>query len=287
MLLETKLLHRAVKRNCQKKADFLLHHVPLGNGGTSLRNSFTFTPNVIGAGNLNPMHLATNIQNCEDLVDWAAFVEFIAGFKWANSPCLCLITCITDWLEEIGRYEKFPGINNNFQERYSFGGGCITRKCWIVRRISGNQGALYCLYMHSMLAISAGSVCVCMMFKVPPQNTSVAPLKYLDIKPHELDVLAIPHAYAPRKNRFYIICLDEVKREYCRKTPKFAHFALVIEVIAVEELLICRAHTQGLNGSSQAKRAARNRAELGWRRQTGNRNGGSRQECVRVLSPPV
>eukprot|EP01018_Ginkgo_biloba_P032149 Gb_37539 [translate_table: standard] len=222
MLSEANLLHRAVKRNCKKMVDFLLHYVPLGDGGASLRSSFTFTPNVTGPGGLTPLHLAASIQNCEDLVDsltsdpqeiglqsWNSALDSsgqtphayalmrnnhsynrLVGRKLADrrsaQVSITILKRETD-LEEAISQGNVGTVGSHvvsvlpLQRLPQTCAQCMSLSNRRVRRTSGNQGALYRPYVHSMLAIAAVCVCVCLLFKGPPQIGSVAPFQWENV----------------------------------------------------------------------------------------------------------
>uniref|UniRef100_A0A0D6QW43 SBP-type domain-containing protein n=1 Tax=Araucaria cunninghamii TaxID=56994 RepID=A0A0D6QW43_ARACU len=60
-------------------------------------------------------------------------------------------------------------------------GQCVSLSNKRLRRVSGNKGILYRPYVHSVLAIAAVCVCVCLLFKGPPQIGSVAPFKWENV----------------------------------------------------------------------------------------------------------
>ncbi|KAH9302124.1 hypothetical protein KI387_013707, partial [Taxus chinensis] len=68
-LSEANLLHRAVKRNCRKMVDFLMHYLPPSIPTHEFKNSFIFSPDMAGPFGLTPLHIAASMENTEDIVD--------------------------------------------------------------------------------------------------------------------------------------------------------------------------------------------------------------------------
>eukprot|EP00249_Psilotum_nudum_P023891 c29019_g1_i1 orf=660-4127(+) len=77
-VLEVGLLHRATQRKCRPIVDMLLaysvslHDQTLSSGATDYKafgTKFIFRPDISGPGGLTPLHVASSVQDAEELVD--------------------------------------------------------------------------------------------------------------------------------------------------------------------------------------------------------------------------
>ncbi|KAB2599223.1 squamosa promoter-binding-like protein 1 [Pyrus ussuriensis x Pyrus communis] len=91
-LLDTGLLHRAVRINSRRMVEFLLRFVP-GLTGSERKeqvdrdgNSFLFKPDVVGPMGLTPLHIAASTDGCEQVLDALTDDPGKVGIKaWKNA----------------------------------------------------------------------------------------------------------------------------------------------------------------------------------------------------------
>lgn len=209
MLLETQLLSQAVKRKCRKMVDLLLNYYVIKDSNSRVR---LFTPSTVGPGGLTPLHIAASMDDSEDIVD-----------SLTNDPEKIGMNCWDSILDESGQtpYMYASQRNNhsynklvsrklvdkkNGQVSINIANDTSMDKSWIVpdsrrlevvcskcafmekvrgRPMARARGLLGRPYVHSMLAIAAVCVCVCLLFRGSPQIGSVAPFKWenLDFGP--------------------------------------------------------------------------------------------------------
>ncbi|XP_020266067.1 squamosa promoter-binding-like protein 15, partial [Asparagus officinalis] len=206
MLLEIQLLNRAVKRKCSKMVDLLITYCVIrGNSKVYL-----FPPNLFGPGGVTPLHLAASIQDSEDIID-----------ALTNDPQEIGINCWNSILDESGQSpymyasqrnnhsynrlvarkladKKNRQVSINVGDEISMDKSNGIRelevsscaKCAFMektrgKRIARGRGLLERPYVHSMLAIAAVCVCVCLFFRGSPQIGTIAPFKWenLDFGP--------------------------------------------------------------------------------------------------------
>lgn len=218
-LLESNLLHRAVKRNCKQMVDLLVNYAPSSSSIDAQTKSFIFPPNLTGPGGLTPLHLAASIQNSEDLVDaltsdpqdvglqsWSTALDSSGQTPHAyallrnNHSYNRLVerkladkkygqVSITISNNEASSDEIATGVNGShtglsvlsLQKLPQSCAQCMILSNKRVRRISGSRGALYRPYVHSILAIAAVCVCVCLYFHGPPRVGSSGPFKWENV----------------------------------------------------------------------------------------------------------
>lgn len=218
-LLESNLLHRAVKRSCKQMVDLLLNYVPSSRSIDFQTKSFIFPPNSTGPGGLTPLHLAASIQNSEDLVDALTSDPQDVGLQSWNTSldssgqtphayALARNNHSYNRLVQRKLADKKYGqvsiaISNNeasldeiatevneshtdkavlsFQNLSQSCAQCMIISNKRVRRTSSSRGALYRPYMHSILAIAAVCVCVCLYFHGPPRVGSSGPFKWENV----------------------------------------------------------------------------------------------------------
>ncbi|KAJ6809285.1 squamosa promoter-binding-like protein 15 isoform X2 [Iris pallida] len=214
MLMEIQLLNRAVKRKCRKMVDLLLNYsVIRGDAAEVASKMYIFPPNSIGPGGLTPLHLAASAQDSKDMVN-----------ALTNDPQEIGLDCWNSILDDNGHspYMYASQRNNhsynqlvarklanrkNNQVSIDVGNtgieggtaktGCSRAlevsscaQCALAerthnKRIARSRGLLARPYVHSMLAIAAVCVCVCLFFRGSPQIGTVAPFKWenLDFGP--------------------------------------------------------------------------------------------------------
>lgn len=218
-LLESNLLHRAVKRNCKQMVDLLLNYAPSPNNMNLLQTkSFIFPPNLTGPGGLTPLHLAASIRNSEPLVDALTSDPQDVGLQsWSTAldssgqtpHAYALLRNNHSYNRLVERKladRKYgqvsitisnnePSLDGIADVNGSHTGSSVLSlqklpqscaQCMIfsnkrVRRITGSPGALYRPYMHSILAIAAVCVCVCLYFHGPPHVGSSGPFKWENV----------------------------------------------------------------------------------------------------------
>ncbi|XP_017699940.2 squamosa promoter-binding-like protein 15 [Phoenix dactylifera] len=217
MLLEIHLLNRAVKRKCRRMVDLLLHYsVRRGNDNKSI---FLFPPNLPGPGGLTPLHLAASTEDSEGMVDALTSDPQEIGLNFwdsvrddsGQSPYM-YATMKNNHSYNSLVARKLADTRNG-QVSISVGNEDISlHKSWItgeedrpaaqpsqavscarcamagagwLGRTPRTRGLLARPYVHSMLAIAAVCVCVCLFFRGSPQIGSVAPFKWenLDFGP--------------------------------------------------------------------------------------------------------
>ncbi|KAJ6833085.1 squamosa promoter-binding-like protein 15 isoform X2 [Iris pallida] len=221
MLLEIQLLHRAVKRKCRKMVDFLLNYFVIrGEKADRASKMYLFPPNSIGPGGLTPLHLAASAQDSEDMIDaltndpqefgldcWNSLQDdngqspyMYASLRNNHSYNELVARKIVDrknsqvsidvgndeitmdksWIE--GRTAK-QGSSRALEVRSC--AECVHMERTHNKRFVRSRGLLARPYVHSMLAIAAVCVCVCLFFRGSPQIGSIAPFKWenLDFGP--------------------------------------------------------------------------------------------------------
>ncbi|ONK68753.1 uncharacterized protein A4U43_C05F15590 [Asparagus officinalis] len=220
MLLEIQLLNRAVKRKCRKMVDLLLsYYVIMGEPECSGSKIYLFPPNSVGPGGITPLHLAASTQDSEDMVDALTNDPQEIGMNCWNS--ILDESGQTPYMYASQRNNHFYNRlvarkladRKNCQVSINVEDEISMDKSWIVgegekvdtvrtlevtscskcafmekargKRIGHTRGLLERPYVHSMLAIAAVCVCVCLFFRGSPQIGSVAPFKWenLDFGP--------------------------------------------------------------------------------------------------------
>ncbi|KAJ0987136.1 hypothetical protein J5N97_005492 [Dioscorea zingiberensis] len=217
MLSEVQLLNRAVKRKCRRMVDLLLHYSV--TGGIDASKLYLFLPNVTCSGGLTPLHLAACTQDSDDIVDALTNDPQQIGLNCWNSiqddngqsPCSyasmrnfhsynSLVArkladrkngqvSITVRAEDMSSHKPCTtGEANKCITRPLYSKSCAQCASIDVTRIrptSRSRGLLQRPYVHSMLAIAAVCVCVCLFFRGSPDLGCVVPFKWenLDFGP--------------------------------------------------------------------------------------------------------
>lgn len=199
MLTELHLLNRAVKRRCKRMVELLIDYHVTRDSSTI----YLFPPNSLGPGGLTPLHLAASISDSEALVD-----------ALTNDPQKIGIDCWNSISDETGMtphmyasqrnyhsYNKLVSrkfadkknsqVSINVDETSEDGSSkaleISCKKCALIenmrgRRMVRSRGLLERPYVHSMLAIAAVCVCVCLFFRGSPDIGSVAPFKWENLE---------------------------------------------------------------------------------------------------------
>lgn len=205
-LMKLQLLNRAVKRKCKNMVDLLIHYAVTSDDGTSKK--YIFPPNLVGPGGLTPLHLAACMSGSYDIVDaltndpqeiglhcWSTILDEDGQSPHAyaamrnNDPYNDLVT---RKLTDRRNFQVSLSIENEINESSAAAqqkqrtnpqmksGPQSCSKCAVAlhRRMSGSHGLLHRPYIHSMLAIAAVCVCVCLFYRGAPQIGSVSPFKW-------------------------------------------------------------------------------------------------------------
>ncbi|CAD5189253.1 unnamed protein product [Musa acuminata subsp. malaccensis] len=216
MLSEVHLLIRAVNRKSKQMIDLLLHYcVCHGKDATKV---YLFPPNMSGPGGMTPLHMAASMQDAEDIVDaltndpqevgincWNSILDdsdqspyMYATLRNNLSYNRLVARKLADRTNgqvtisvvggEISMDEPWVGLNRHGTSQTSQLTSCA--QCALMgarplRRTTYSRGLLQRPYVHSMLAIAAVCVCVCLFFRGSPQIGSIEPFKWenLDFGP--------------------------------------------------------------------------------------------------------
>ncbi|XP_039130265.1 squamosa promoter-binding-like protein 15 [Dioscorea cayenensis subsp. rotundata] len=210
MLAEAQLLNRAVKRKCKRMVDLLLRYSV--NGVVDASKIYLFIPNVAGHGGLTPLHLAASTQGSEDIVDALTNDPQEIGLNCWNSiwddkgqsPCTYASmrhnhsynSLVARKLADKEKGQVSIAVQNgdlssNMPHSVAkplYSRSCAQCACIDASRIrptTRSRGFLQRPYLHSMLAIAAVCVCVCLFFRGSPDLGHVAPFQWenLDFGP--------------------------------------------------------------------------------------------------------
>lgn len=209
MLSEVQLLNRAIKRKCRNMVDLLIHYSVTSSEASK---KFIFPPNLVGPGGVTPLHLAASTLGSEDMVDaltndpseiglncWASLVDANGQSPYSYAMMRnnhSYNTLVAQKLADRRNGQVSVSLGSEIEQAWStsghsrrlsssrfkpVSGSCA--KCAIVatkvsRRIPGTQGLLHRPYVHSMLAIAAVCVCVCLFFRGSPEIGLIAPFKW-------------------------------------------------------------------------------------------------------------
>ncbi|XP_068651869.1 squamosa promoter-binding-like protein 15 [Aristolochia californica] len=210
ILSEIHLLNRAVKRKCKKMVDLLVHYYVSCSSDASKK--YLFPPNQAGPGGVTPLHLAACTQGSEETVDALTNDPQEIGLNCWTS----LLDASGQSPQMYASARSHHSYNHlvarkladrrNGQVSIAVDADTSLDQSWIVpepdkptvqlsqvkscsqcaismtrRRIPGAQGLLHRPYVHSMLAIAAVCVCVCLLFRGLPQIGSIAPFKWENV----------------------------------------------------------------------------------------------------------
>lgn len=209
MLTEIHLLNRAVKRKHKNMIHLLIHYpVPCSNGTTE----YFFLPNQAGPGGITPLHLASCMSNAEDIVDaltddpqeiglrsWHSLLDetghsphayasmrnnhaynSLIARKHADRENSQVSVSIRNGIEE-----QYSTTNQNHEAAVQFkrrGAAVSCSKCAVVtaryKSVQSAPSMLHTPFIHSLLAIAAVCVCVCLFMRGAPDIRSIAPFKW-------------------------------------------------------------------------------------------------------------
>ncbi|KAJ6336500.1 hypothetical protein OIU77_026281 [Salix suchowensis] len=207
MLHEIQLLNRSVKRRCREMADLLIHYSIIGLDNSS--RTYIFPPNVGGPGGITPLHLAACASGSDGLVDaltndpqeiglscWNSVLDangqspYAYAFMTKNHSCNLLVArklsdkrngqisvAIGNEIEQVAM-EQEQRTMSQFQRESKSCAKCASVAAKFHGRFPGSRGLLQRPYIHSMLAIAAVCVCVCLFFRGAPDIGLVAPFKW-------------------------------------------------------------------------------------------------------------
>ncbi|KAK1314089.1 Squamosa promoter-binding-like protein 15 [Acorus calamus] len=218
VLLEIQLLSRAVKRKCRKMVDLLLHYSV--NEKKGVPKMYLFPPNLAGPGGITPLHLAASTQDSEDMVDALTNDPQEIGLNCWNtildnnsqSPCTYAkmrnnhsynrlvarklvdrrsgqisimignAEITTDPICSPIQVDKHSNTENSNMRSCT---QCKVVEMRWTKRVLQGRGLLHRPYMHSMLAVAAVCVCVCLFFRGAPYIGCVDPFRWenLDFGP--------------------------------------------------------------------------------------------------------
>ncbi|KAJ6939961.1 squamosa promoter-binding-like protein 14 isoform X2 [Populus alba x Populus x berolinensis] len=208
MLYEIQLLNRSVKRRCRKMADLLIHYSIIGGDNSS--RTYIFPPNVGGPGGITPLHLAACASGSDGLVDaltndpheiglscWNSVLDanglspyayavmtknhsynLLVARKLADKRNGQISVAIGNEIEQAAALEQEPMKISQFQRERKSCAKCASVAAKIHGRFLGSRGLLQRPYVHSMLAIAAVCVCVCLFFRGAPDIGLVDPFKW-------------------------------------------------------------------------------------------------------------
>jgi len=209
-----------VKRKCRKMVDLLLgYYVVRGEPASKGSKVYLFPPNSVGPGGVTPLHLAASTQYSENMVDalindpqeiglncWNSILD-----ESGQSPYMYASQRNNHSYNRL--VSKKLADRKNCQVSINVGNEISMDKSWTVgegkkesrvralevgscakctfmekargKRMARTHGLLERPYVHSMLAIAAVCVCVCLFFRGSPHIGSVAPFKWenLDFGP--------------------------------------------------------------------------------------------------------
>ncbi|KAL2529791.1 Squamosa promoter-binding-like protein 16 [Forsythia ovata] len=208
MLSEINLLNRAVNRRCRRMVDLLIHYSISESTDTSVK--YIFVPNMAGPGGITPLHLAASTLGSDDLVDaLTSDPQEIGLHCWKSvldanglSPYAYALmrnnhsynTLVTQKLADKKNVQVSVSIGNEIEQHgmevdhchkttshINQGRKSCSRCAAAAGRYSGkfpgSQGLLQRPYIHSMLAIAAVCVCVCLFFRGAPDIGSGCPIQ--------------------------------------------------------------------------------------------------------------
>ncbi|XP_039113819.1 squamosa promoter-binding-like protein 15 [Dioscorea cayenensis subsp. rotundata] len=203
MLSEVQLLSRAVKRKCWRMINLLLHYSV--TGGIDASKLYPFLPNMSGPGGLTPLHLAACTQDSDEIVDaltndpqqiglncWNSIQDdngqtpfSYASMRSYHSYNTLVTRKLEDWkngqVSITVQTEDTTGETKQCNARPLYARSCAQCASIDVGRIRPtvrSRGLLQRPYVHSMLAIAAVCVCVCLFFRGSPDLGCVAPFKW-------------------------------------------------------------------------------------------------------------
>lgn len=202
------LLHRAVKRKSKKMVDSLIHYSVPCKGATA--KSYIFPPNLRGPGGVTPLHLAACTSGSFDIVDvltddpmqiglnsWKSLLDDCGQSPYAyatmrNNQSLnnlvdeklvgrrngqVSVSIRSDLMEIELPSESRQIANLQISKTQK---SCSRCASMTYSRMSNSRSLLHRPFIHSMLAVAAVCVCVCLLFKSLHVNPGV-PFRWDDL----------------------------------------------------------------------------------------------------------
>ncbi|XP_061373386.1 squamosa promoter-binding-like protein 14 [Gastrolobium bilobum] len=209
MLNAIQLLNRAVKRKYVSMVDLLIHYSIPSNNDTS--RIYVFPPNLEGPGGITPLHLAACTSFSEGVIDsltsdpqeiglkcWESLVDasgqtprayammrnnhsynVLVARKLAHRQRGDVLVTIDNEIEQSSlRVELKQKLSNQVKQGQNSCAKCAIAEIHYNRRVAGSQGMLHRPFIHSILAVAAVCVCVCLLFRGTPFVGSVAPFRW-------------------------------------------------------------------------------------------------------------
>ncbi|CAA2995481.1 squamosa promoter-binding 14 [Olea europaea subsp. europaea] len=209
MLSKIHLLNRAINRRCRRMVDLLIHYSISDSTDSSMK--YIFLPNLAGPGGITPLHLAASTLGSDDMVDaltsdpqeiglhcWKSVLDAngMSPYAYAlmrnnhsyntlvaqkladkknDQVSVSIGNEIEQFVVEVDHGHKNTFHINQGQKSCS---RCAAAAGRYSGKFPGSQGLLQRPYIHSMLAIAAVCVCVCLFFRGAPDIGSVAPFKW-------------------------------------------------------------------------------------------------------------
>ncbi|KAE9605245.1 putative transcription factor SBP family [Lupinus albus] len=209
MLNAIQLLNRAVKRKYRNMVDLLIcYSIPLKNE-TSRR--YVFPPNVWGQDGITPLHLAACTSNSEGVIDsltndpqeiglksWESLVDangqtphayamtrnnhfynVLVARKRADKQRGQVSLTMDNEIEQSSlRIELRQKQGNQLKRGQSSCAKCVMAEIHSYRKVPASRGFIRRPFIHSMLAVAAVCVCVCLFMRGAPSIGSVAPFRW-------------------------------------------------------------------------------------------------------------
>ncbi|CAL0318558.1 unnamed protein product [Lupinus luteus] len=209
MLNAIQLLNRAVKRKYRNMVDLLIcYSIPLKNE-TSRR--YVFPPNVGGQDGITPLHLAACTSNSEGVIDsltndpqeiglksWESLVDangqtphayakmrnnnfynvLVARKRSDKQRGQVSLTMDNEVEQSSLRIELRQKQGNQLKRGQNSCAKCVMAEIHSYRKIPASRGFIQRPFIHSMLAVAAVCVCVCLFMRGAPSIGSVGPFRW-------------------------------------------------------------------------------------------------------------
>ncbi|KAL3618414.1 SBP domain [Castilleja foliolosa] len=206
MLSEIHLLNRAVRRRCRAMVDLLVNYSVINPDDSSRR--FIFLPDLAGAGNLTPLHLAACMSSSDDIVDALTNDPQTIGMQsWktvpdANGLSPYAYASMRNNHSYNDLIARKVSDRKNGQISISIKDGMkplqveieddlgpkpsSCSKCAVAAaRLYSTRfstGLLHRPYIHSMLVVAVVCVCVCLLLRGHPNTPFNSPLVWENMR---------------------------------------------------------------------------------------------------------